>query len=224
MKFRYCTKTHTKYYKLLNWNQPNIYYNNILCWNRKKKHFVKKWLKWWNFLSKWCHFIFSVCVLEHLLHWQLVGVLFFLFEFSTEISWKLHTAGHLCGATVSTLVFCTDDQQSGKVFILLDIRNHCNDVFHPTIQIWWKVSFLVFPFLAVGPGLSDHYRFCTCHDSCTVMACAKNCSDFSIDISMTSILNFHLSWIRRGNTKWAPAHVPLCCCHVGCHSTTSMQQ
>ena len=153
-------------------------------------------------LSKCWHFFFSVCGLEHLFHWQLVGV-HFLFEFSTEISWKLHTVGHLYGATVQ---LCLPAQMTNKVERYLYYwisRTHCNDVFHPTIQIWWKVCFLVFPFLAVWPGLSDHYRFCTCHDSCAVMACAKICSDLSIDISMTSILNFHLSWIRRGNTKWA---------------------
>ena len=45
------------------------------------------------------------------------------------------------------------------------------------------------------PGYQITTKFCTCHDSCAIMTCAKFWGDHSIKIWITPKLNFHWIWI-----------------------------
>ena len=49
-------------------------------------------------------------------------------------------------------------------------------------------------------------KFCTCHDSCADVACAKFCSDMIINIEVTLKPIFHWIWItmEKSFVKWGP--------------------
>ena len=49
-------------------------------------------------------------------------------------------------------------------------------------------------------------KFCTWHDSCAVMACAKICRDLMASNGITARRSFHRIWIagKKSLVKWAP--------------------
>ena len=53
-------------------------------------------------------------------------------------------------------------------------------------------------------------KFCTCHDSCAVMACAKICSDLINKNWITTKWIFNRIWIANKNHQWNQPHVVLC--------------
>ena len=59
------------------------------------------------------------------------------------------------------------------------------------IQIWWKLCLAVIQLLAIR----SPQKFCTCHDSRAVMACAKFCDDEFARIKMSVKRNFQWIWI-----------------------------
>ena len=58
---------------------------------------------------------------------------------------------------------------------------------------WWFLTHNLMETLLAKLQWSDHYKFCTCHDSCAVMACTKFCSDHLFGIGQKVQQNFY--WI-----------------------------
>ena len=65
-------------------------------------------------------------------------------------------------------------------------------------------------------------KFCTWHDSCTVVACAKICCDLIVSNGITVRQSFHLIWIvgKKSLVKRAPVpQVPQCTSPVSHNAT-----
>ena len=63
-----------------------------------------------------------------------------------------------------------------------------------------------FRFTLISSLIEWSLQFCTWHDSCAVVACAKNFRDLMASNGITARRNFHRIWIagKKPLVKWAP--------------------
>ena len=94
-------------------------------------------------------------------------------------------------------------------------------LFFIMLQIQWKLCFVVIT-------IYDHQittKFCICHCSTAVLACAKFCTDHVLRTWVSSNCNFYWIWIKREDwwVNWIPGHHQQQCPHWGklCHGSVT---
>ena len=87
------------------------------------------------------------------------------------------------------------------VFLYVENKALFHWQFFHRIQIRWKFGFTLISILIAT-------IFCTWHDSCVVVACAKICCDLMAGNGITARRNFHRIWFagKKSLVKRAPGH------------------